>query len=199
MQKPEHDIDTAIDRAVRDLMDVDADAAFRARLAARLTRPSRGGSIWLGGALAAAAATLVLAVLVFNRSSLDQRVPSPAANPSQAASSAPAASTPAVVSPGRASRRDPEPVRRARPAAARARRPEPAVSAPPIPRNVIVAAAVGVDDEEPAVEVDDLTDLQPITVVPIQPGGIAADQIVIAPLPITELQVAPLTPRQQRD
>ena len=36
----EREIDTAIDRAVRDLMDVDTDAAFRARVTARLHRPA---------------------------------------------------------------------------------------------------------------------------------------------------------------
>ena len=35
----EREIDTVIDRAVRDLMDVDTDAAFRARVTARLHRP----------------------------------------------------------------------------------------------------------------------------------------------------------------
>ena len=37
----EREIDTAIDRAVRDFMDVDTDAAFRARVTARLQRPAR--------------------------------------------------------------------------------------------------------------------------------------------------------------
>ena len=56
----EREIDTAIDRAVRDFMDVDTDAAFRARVTARLQRPAHRA--WTPRLAVAAVATVAIAV-----------------------------------------------------------------------------------------------------------------------------------------
>src|SRR5687768_8884236 len=97
MTEPE--IDTAIDRAVRDLMNVDADAAFRAGVAERLKRPDgRRTRPWLL-AVPAAAAVIVIA-LAWMRSSPDAPVgPSSVARSEAPAGTAPVPQTGAGLAP----------------------------------------------------------------------------------------------------
>src|SRR5688500_6711228 len=70
---PRRDIDAAIDRAVRDMMNVDTDPAFKARVFSRLEQPARRRIGWpalgITGGIASAA-LLALTVL---------RTPEPAA------------------------------------------------------------------------------------------------------------------------
>src|SRR5215204_4839231 len=82
----EREIDTAIDRAVRDLMDVDTDAAFRARVTARLQRPAR--RMLLRPVAAVALTAVAVAVVWMRPSSPDVRTSTPVAvisNPTAAA------------------------------------------------------------------------------------------------------------------
>jgi hypothetical protein len=198
MQTPERDLDTAIDRAVRELMDVDADAAFRARVAARLQqRPRRG----FGGrhiALAGAAAAVLLAAFVFNASKpgpvppqMVEHHPSPVAPPAAAPSRRPTAPStgPRTMAEGR------EPVRGA------AARQSPGrggpMAVPPIARNVVVAA---VAPDDPVMDIETLAVVTPISLAAVAPRQIATEAIEVVPLdPIAEIQVAPLTPRRERD
>src|SRR5688500_3388802 len=60
----ERQIDEAIDGAVRDLMDVDADPAFRARVLSRLEHPARRVGWFRLAAVTAGAAAIVVALLL---------------------------------------------------------------------------------------------------------------------------------------
>jgi hypothetical protein len=190
MQMPERDIENAIDRAVRDLMNVDADTAFRARVSARLDRPSRHGLSWRYVVLAGGAAAIVLAVLMMHRSTPGTEPPVTAEN-----APPPVAPAPTAVreSPAAANAPAREPVRRAT-----VRITAPARTfVPPIAPNTIVAA---VAPDEPAVDIEPLTATTPIVVAPVEPRQIATQDIAVSPLAdVREIQVAPLTPRSERD
>jgi hypothetical protein len=173
MTEPE--IDTAIDRAVRDLMTVDADAAFRARVTARLER--RAQWTWTARLMTAAAlAAVLVATLVWLRPSPND-APAPAIvqehGPRPPAPS-PAADTGAL-----------------RPRATQSAKP--AVQRDPlragvraIPRGAVVAAVA----EEPSA-VPPLTALDTIDVEPISQTPIATARIVVVPLStIPDLQVS---------
>ena len=180
----EREIDTAIDRAVRDLMDVDTDPAFRARVTARLQRPVR--RTWMPrlavGALATAA--MVAALFWLRTPPRETRTEGTAATAERAT----APQTPPVVDP---IRKATVPAPMARPATLPPRAPEPS-----IPRGTVVAAVA----EMPFTSIAPLTAIEPISVDPIVNTPIAPPEIVVPPLPpIAEVEIPPLEPRTARD
>jgi hypothetical protein len=185
MTEPE--IDTALDRAVRDLMDVDADAAFRARVAQRLKRPDgRRARPWLL-AVPAVAAVIVIA-LVWMRPSPDAPVgPARAARVEAPSGTAPLPQTGAGLAPSSVT---PSPASPARQSSRRA-------ATASIARGAIVAT---VAEAAPAAIAPPLTAPDSIEVEPIGQTLVATAAIVVAPLsPITEIEVSPLEPRTARD
>jgi hypothetical protein len=180
----EREIDTAIDRAVRDFMDVDTDAAFRARVTARLQRPAPRA--WTRLAVAAVATVAIAVALLWSRTP-----PRPATTTDGSAASAeraiPAPTLPAASSNPKAA----APVPTARPQASARRAAEPS-----IPRGTVVAAVADV----PPTSIAPLTAIEPIGVEPIANTPIAPPEIVVAPLsPIAEVQISPLEPRTARN
>ena len=192
--------DEAIDRAVREMLDVEPPSGLRGRVLDRLDALS-GDSVasafttnpvasafrrntrniwWIAGPVAAAA-ILVLAVLVPWRHAAPP-VTTPAA-PSMAKAETPHIVTPAVS-----------------PKTSEAPR---IVSIPrPAPRRIedrlVVATVAAVNDTTS--QIDPLDAIAPITVAGTHPEAIAPKQIAISPLtPITELQIAPLSPPDRRN
>ena len=153
----EREIDTAIDRAVRDLMDVDADAAFRARVTARLQRPARR---LLLRPLAAAALTAA-AIAACGR--LDATVRAWRAGVHAGGGSAVRPAAPARPGCGIGSR--PLPAEHRSPDAARA----PRTAAGPIPRGALSRPL----RTHPASTIAPLTAIDPIDVEPISQAPIA--------------------------
>ena len=191
----ERQIDKAIDDAVRDLMNVDAEPAFRVRVVSRLERPNRTFSrLRVGAALVTMAAMVLLGVLL-RPSPSPAPAPQTAANvnvPAPAVTQLPAGSAPAV-----------EP---ARGAARGARRQRPA--APPrltaIPRGRLVATVADLPHDTAMAgseaAVDPIGSIAAIAIAPLAPAPITSSEIVVAPLgPIAEMQVAPLDPRMPRN
>lgn len=182
----EREIDTAIDRAVRDLMDVDTDAAFRARVTARLQRPARRMLLRPVAAAALTAAAVAVAVVWMRPSSPEV----PASTPVAAISNPTAAAPPSTVGAG-SDRGSDLPG-----AALRTEAKPPRTAVGPIPRGAVVAAAA----DAPASTVPPLTALDPISVEPIAQTSIAPSEIVVAPLsPISDLEISPLEPRSARN
>jgi hypothetical protein len=181
----EREIDTAIDRVVRDLMDVDADAAFRARVSARLQRPAQW---FLLRPLAAAALTVaaVTAAVVW------MRPPSP-----QGPASAPTAELRGAGTAAARQAADPATHRRsALPASAPAEPATVRAAAAAIPPGVVVATVA----DGTASALPPLTVIEPIELDPIAQTSIAPAAIVLAPLsPISEMQISPLDPQTARD
>jgi hypothetical protein len=181
----ERDIDTAIDRAVRELMDVDTDAAFRARVTARLHRPARR---LLLPRLAAAALTVaaMAAAVIWMRPSApgtpasapmtDTRGPVAVAPPrTETVGSDRGAVLPttAALSPTRSVR----------------------TAAEAIPRGAVVATVA----DAAVSALPGLTAIDPIEVEPISQTSIVPSAIVVAPLtPISEMQISPLEPPTAR-
>ena len=164
----EREIDTAIDRAVRDLMDVDADAAFRARVSARLQRRAPRLILRPLAAAALTAAAIATAVVWMRPSSPG----APAAAP-----------TPEIRGPGTVAPRQPAGAASERPAvfptaAAQAQARPARIAAGPIPRGAVIAAVA----DAPASTLPPLTAIEPIEVEPISQTSIVPSEIVVAPL-----------------
>jgi hypothetical protein len=182
--------DEAIDRAVREMLDVEPRADLRARVIAQLPAsgsrlPAHGfrlpGSGWVLAPLAAAA-LIVLAVFIARRTeplpqapqvaaAVDRRLPLEVAPPSVA---------PPLV---RQAGREPNAV-------------------PPPPRaantGTVLAADFAGDDHATTV-IDPLKTIAPIAMRPIARDTIAPAEIAVRPLnTITEVQIAPLTPPDGR-
>jgi hypothetical protein len=178
--------DSEIDRAVREMLDVEPAADLRGRVLARIDPDSvasafrrkdqfRRKIVW-GAAPLAAAAVIILAVLA------PWRQPSPPVI------------TPAPPSIARV---EPKPVvpimEAARPASPPVQRP----ASRGIEERIVVAAVAPADDAD---AIDPLSPIAPITVAPVRPADIAPKEIAISPLtPITELQIAPLSPPDRRN
>ena len=182
----EPDIDTAIDRAVRELMDVDTDAAFRARVAARLQRPAPRTFVPRLVIAGASAAALVAALLWMRPSAPETPPPTTVASVDRA------------VPPPRAQDTVAPPAQTT--AASRADRPPrtwtPRGTAAPIPTGVVVATVADTGGSA----IPSLGALEPIHVEPIAQTSIAPEAIVVAPLaPLDELQISPLEPRPARN
>ena len=181
----EREIDTAIDRAVRDLMDVDTDAAFRARVTARLQRPARRQLLRPLAAVALSAAAIAAAFVWMRPSSPAVPASTPVAEISGPGTAAP---PPTMAGSNRGSTLPSTGPR----TQARARR----MTTGPIPRGAVVATVA----EAPAGSIAPLTAIDPIDVEPISQTLIAPSEIVVEPLsPISELQISPLEPRTARD
>jgi hypothetical protein len=192
----ERQIDKAIDAAVRDLMDVDADPAFRARVVERLRRPKPRGSFWRPLSMAAAALVVIIGVVVMRgsreSSPINRQATAPTAQsitPSQTASSAEIPRSPVAPAPVPS-----RTIRRNMPATTHA-----------IERGAIVATVADVDDaiSGDAVAADNVESQGPITSIeltPITHTPIVTPEVAIAPLasPV-EIVIAPLDPHRERN
>ena len=102
----ERQIDEAIDEAVRDLMNVDADAAFRARVVERLRKPKSHAPFWWQLSIVSGAVGIAVIGVVLTRTGEKPAVepvpaavtsavqPRPAVEPRVAGPSAPDATRP---------------------------------------------------------------------------------------------------------
>lgn len=188
------DFDKAIDRAVREMLDVEPPAGFRARVLRRIAGSDGemasgfGRKILWFAAPVAAAALIALAVLLPSRSApRPQPQATVVATPPQPV---PSPAPPPVVSappPGKAARTAPAP----RVAAAAPRR------VPSAPDRVVAAVfAPG----ETGTEIEPLKAITPIEVAPIAEHRVTTGEISVRPLnPIVELQIAPLNPSERRN
>ena len=192
----ERQIDDAIDHAVRDLMNVDADSAFRARVAERLHQPKPRGHVWRQLAIASAtAAAIVIGVAMWRDKPAPANLPTPGLVAS--APTAPPVAAPPVP-PAPVASREPRPApARTRPSLAPTQR---------IARGTLVATVAG--DPLPADGppesapggVEPVDPIASIEVEPIAQKPIVTAAITITPLaPISELVIAPLNPRIERD
>ena len=198
------DLDAAIDRAVREMLDVEAPADLRGRVLDRIdalstsavfgTSPVVSGFNrklwWLAGPVAAAA-VVVLAVFA------PWRQTAPHVEPSV---SPPIAAVNPVPVPAPPTSHSPQPR-----TAPRSGSPVTTVALPgprPLPRGIedrLVVAAVAVDADHSTV-IDPLAPLAPIAVAGTHPVDIAQKDIAISPLaPLAELQIAPLSPPDRRN
>jgi negative regulator of sigma E activity len=188
----ERQIDEAIDEAVRDLMNVDADPAFRARVAERLREPKPHAPFWRQPMVAAAAVVVVVIGVALMRKTekpVDEERPAPVAST--------VAPQPAVEP--RVEERTPPAVTRP-PMQAAARR----SAANPTQQISRGALAASVADDAPgpapAGEVEPLGHIRPIELAPITPAPIITTEIVIAPIPRpSELVIVPLAPLTERE
>jgi|SRR6516165_3107501 len=180
------DLDKAIDRAVREMLDVEPRADLRARVVARVDE-RRGSFQWPGSrfqrlaVLIGAAAVLVLVLVLARRA--EPPTPPPAIAAAQVPERPPAGATrqPPIGVPAAPA-----------PLAATARN---AVSQDPA--RVAYAASV---DTTGTTAIDPLTAITPIGVAPIGQSSITPDPIGVRPLDrITEMQIAPLSPPDGRD
>jgi hypothetical protein len=178
-------LDFEIDRAVREMLDVEPPAGLRARVLGRLESPRRGMSwIWLVAPVAAAA-VIILAVLVPWRHAAPPVVTSA---PPSIANVEPLPIVPPATSP-----KTPEsprtvsiPVPHTTPSGGRG-----------IEERLVVATVVAADD---ATVIDPLAPIAPITVPAVRTASITPTEIAISPLaPIAELQIAPLSPPERRN
>jgi hypothetical protein len=186
----DHRLDHAIDRAVREMMDVDAEPAFRARVFNRLERP--GPSSRWRGALAVPSAALVLLIL-FVATREPRSTPAPVV-----VVEAPAAPRAVPPEPAR-SERPARTIPRRAPVATRGPAPMPNVTQELAPGSVMATVAPA-PEAVPAAQFTPATAMPLIQVAPIELPPIDPPAIVIAPLtPIAEVQVAPLSPLDRRN
>jgi hypothetical protein len=182
------DFDKLIDRAVREMLDVEPPADLRARVidridgqpASSLRLPASGFQrfgVLRFGVLLGAAAALVLMVLLARRSEppAQQRVVAQGGQHEPGGATPPAIDVPAA----------PERVATAK---SRAR----------VPAGIASAASTDVTSAAPAI--DPLKTIAPIEVAPIAQSSITPEPIGVRPLdPIAEMQIAPLNPPDRRD
>ena len=187
----ERQIDEAIDAAVRDLMNVDADPAFRARVIERLRKPKSHGPFWRQPVVAAAAVVVVVVGVALLRKTdkpaIEERpapvvstvAPQPAVEPRVAEPTAPAVTRPPMQAAARRSAGNPT---------------------HQISRGALVATDA--DDAPafvPAVEVEPLSQIRPIELPPIVQAPIITTEIAIAPIaPAAAIVIAPLGPQTER-
>ena len=196
--------DAAIDHAVREMLDVDQPAGFRARVARRIEGGQSGSlvasafrrKILLFGIPLAAAAILILAVV------LPRTGQQPQQQPTNSARVEPRPEAPRVTPP-------PSNIETARPVtserapvAAQRVAPPRAVtqgSAPSV-TDTLVAAASFEPEENATTQIEPLKTIAPIQVAPVGQSSIAMEDITVRPLnTISELQIAPLTPPDRRN
>jgi hypothetical protein len=196
----ERQIDAAIDRTVREMLDAEPPAGLRGRVLRRIAESDQHAAsgfnrqdrssrkrliLWTTVPLGAAAA-LVLALLPL-RSVERQTTP-----PSTVAS----VHTPRTTPPGptRAVIAPPQRSRATAPTVVATRRPRPDGGAD----RAIAAAAFAAPD--PATDIEPLQSITPIAVAPIAAHHVAPAEISVSPLnPIVEVQVAPLRPSERRN
>ena len=187
----ERQIDKAIDEAVRELMNVDADAAFRARVVERLGKPKSQATLWRQLSIVSGAVGIAVIAMVLTRSGDTVSVePAPVAVTS-AAQPRPAVE-PRVAGPAPAVTRPPMP------SAARRRADS---LTHQIARGALTATVA--DDASgppPADGIEPLGHIRPIALAAIRPEPIVTSEIVIAPLaPPSELVIVPLVPQIERE
>jgi|SRR5262245_44630853 len=179
--------DEAIDRAVREMLDVEPPADLRARVMTQLTAsdsrlPVSGFRLPALGWALAAAAVILLAVVLTRRSE-----PLPQAPVVAADRHLPAETVTSVRTPEAAPRSVSAPI-----AVSVGRPPRTAVD-----RGLVVAAAVA--DDNATTVIAPLKTIAPISVAPITQNAIAPAEVAVRPLnTITEIQIAPLTPPDRR-
>ena len=190
----ERQIDEVIDDAVRGLMSVDADEAFRARVVARLRERPSGRSRWPQLVMVSGAvATIVIAAVLFRDAGqpAGQQVPLSSTASRDAQAPVPNVTAPLPVRPS------PPAQRRGGTRSISAPPPVPTVNVTQeIPRGSLLAAVAHASDGG-TVERGGFhrIDVQPITAVAIRPP-----ELVIAPLaPISPLVIAPLDSRRERN
>jgi hypothetical protein len=185
-------VDDAIDRAVREMMSVDAAPAFRARTLARLEHPGSRTIAWRRVAFAGASTMAVLlAAFIVTRPPAPPGVetpgrPSPSSRPPSPAQQTAAPSTNDVHEAAvRGPRHDDARRVFARNDVTRE-----------VPVGSVVAAMAEADEASAIAPLD----IEPVSVAPLESASIAPAAIAIVPLtPITEVQIAPLDPRVERD
>jgi hypothetical protein len=186
--------DAAVDRAVREMLDVEPGAGLRGRVLARIDVPSGADHVasafrrrfLLTGVPLAAAATVVLALLLPSRTAERPAPPPAVANvePQQPSSPRPAPSV-VVAQRGPKTTAAPRVVAAARPVAT------------PAPPRMLSAATLPLAD---STDIEALESITPIQMEPIAEHRIAPAEISVPPLnPIVELQIAPLTPSERRN
>jgi hypothetical protein len=181
----ERDIDDAIDRALREVMDVAAAGDLRGRVLARIEGPPSGRFPLFTFAAGASVAAAVLAAFVLV-GSRDAAIESPPPE----RPSVPAA---AAVPPSEPARPSTEP-----PTFRPVSRPAPVDREPLEPGRLVAATAD--EEEEPGFEIAPLSAIDPIAISPLQPSAIAAPEVSIVPLtPIVEVHVEPLYPSSGRN
>jgi len=189
--------DLAVDRAVREMLDVEPPAGMRARVLRRIESgaseaPGFGRKgLWLALPMAAAAA-IVLAVLL-PRDSSEPGPMQPAQRATTARVEDPAAPT-RVPAPA-TTPRGPAPVAAPRVATRSVSR---GMSSRPAPG--IVAATVFASADNATTQIEPLTAIVPIEVAPVAQRAITQDEIAPRPLnPIADVLIAPLTPPERRN
>ena len=195
-------LDDAIDRAVHEMMNVDADSAFRARVFARLGGAAhRGVNWWRLAALSAASVAVVLAVILIRQPGALPAPPREIAAVAPKPADAPAPARPSVSGGSAETRQVASRQESARPRRRRSGAGEIAQSNPTqtVRAGALVAAVA--DAEPPSSDATPAAEpIAPIRITPLAAAPIAPPPIVIAPLsPIAELRIAPLSPRYQRD
>lgn len=174
--------DEAIDRAVREMLDVEQPAGLRGRVLDRIESPRRSlGWMWIAGPLAAAA-ILVLALLMPSESGR-----APVAPPARAANDV-------YLPPGPVVRRTPEP----RPQIVVAK----AGTRPPRARQPIAAATLPADSAFEGAQVEALAGPDPIAIDRLAgPPAARVSDLGVLPIQIRALEVNALTetPRERRE
>jgi hypothetical protein len=183
----EQDLDRSIDEAVRDIMNVDTDAAFRARVLAQLERRPRFVS-WRRATIAAAATAAVVLAIVLTRPSTEAPSLPTNISSSDVASTPPAQRGQVATAPRTGEQPQPLVVEAVRPAETRSR----AASS----RRLVATVA----ETTPGVEIEPLTKIEAIQVAPAEQSSITPSPIVVAPLtPIAAVEIEPLSPQIERD
>jgi hypothetical protein len=165
------------------MLDVEPRAGLRGRVMERIERPRRGMSWTWVVAPAVAAAVIILAVLAPWQHAAP---PVPAENPASIARVEPPPTVPPVTPPKTAE--TPKTISI----------PLPFSPAPRRVEHMVVAASVQANDTS-----DEIASLSPIVLLnvsSVRPADITQTEIGVGPLaPITELQVAPLSPPERRN
>ena len=187
----ERQIDEAIDQAVRDLMNVDADSAFRARVVDRLRKPKSRAPFWRQLSIASGAAAIVVIAVVMTRDGERPAVEAPRA-------AASAVTPQPAVAPVAA---EPSAPNVARPAALPIPRRRQANPTHQITPGRLVAAVADEEFELPLTGgVDPLSGIRPIELAPIVPAPIITTEITVAPIAQpSELVIAPLAPQIEQE
>ena len=190
-------LDEAIDRAVRDMMNVEPRPGLRERVLAELNGPPARIALWprlaFGGAALAVAAVLV-ALLVSRppESQNDIRIATSRPTPSTSTANPPSVPTPQPGSTRDTSRKDGEP------------RPAPPSRVPgPGPRSgaedrLIQAASIDIVEAPAAAPIatEGLRPLDPIGVASLTPVGVSHSEIDIPAITIEQIDITPLSSRR---
>jgi hypothetical protein len=183
----DHALDDAIDRAVREAINVDADPTFDARVVDLIRRPVC--AVWwprlaLVGALGMALAVSVVWIRTPGPNRIEPPVQSVQPDPTGVRRVDPAPHISATSDTGTTAAAPPA---RASSGRTRSRPPAAARSGVLSTGESLSAAAIGTG---PPLEIEALTPIEPIAVAPLQTRAITTEHIVIAPLsPIPDVHI----------